>query len=186
MSEIQGIAVRLKTSDREWAGTDYILYIGIVGRGGGREFPLKVPEIDDFVAGTDVTYQFGTVWEAAAVAGAKRPFSSGGRSEGRWNDPTLDRIELDLVDYVYLRIQSEVQTLLRQLQRDTGGHWQVTAAGLTPLLDDYAMAELVVTLHGPEPNKRIFRTTQEVGLGWQYGLQVWLREEPVRPVVDLP
>ena len=43
MSGVKGLVVRLKTSSiRKWAGTDDPIYIGVVGKGGGREFPLDV------------------------------------------------------------------------------------------------------------------------------------------------
>lgn len=157
MSHIRGLVVRLKTENRSWAGTDDHIYLGIVGKGGGREFPLDVNGFDDFEEGTDIKYWLGTVWDGAALTGAKKPNQSQPDS-GRWNDPAVDNINLNQVDYVYLRKGGT-----RQSDND----------------DAYMMDEVEATLYGSSPNKRTFRSTVDIGLANEYGLQVWLQETAV-------
>ena len=100
MANIKGMLVKLKTKTGAYSGTDDHIYVGIVGKKGGSEFPLDVRGFDDFEAGT-VKYWLGTVWDGSALENAKNPFEAYG-----WNDPEGRGIDLDKVDYVYLRKQS--------------------------------------------------------------------------------
>ncbi len=156
MSGVKGLVVRLKTASiRKWAGTDDPIYIGVVGKGGGREFALDVEGFNDFEKGTDVKYWFGTVWEGDVLVGAKKPYHSDADADTRrWNMPSHDDIELDLVDYVYLRKAS----FLKDRQDDR-----------------YLLNEVEVTLYASSPSKRTFRRTT-IALANEFGLQVWLPE----------
>ena len=40
MAQLTGMAVTLTTANDDDFGTDYHLYVGIIGSGGGREFPV--------------------------------------------------------------------------------------------------------------------------------------------------
>lgn len=151
------MVVRLKTASiRKWAGTDDPIYIGVVGKGGGREFALDVEGFNDFEKGTDVKYWFGTVWDGDALGGAKKPYHSEADADTRrWNKPSHDDIELDQVDYVYLR----------------------KAAFFKDRLDDrYLLSEVEVTLYASSPSKRTFKSTGTFALANEFGLQVWLSE----------
>ena len=151
MAIIKGMLVRLKSSGYNWAGTDDRLYIGVFGRGGGREFPMDVKGFDDFEEGTDVRYWLGTVWDGSALTGARKPWQS--QPVGGWNEPSYEHIDLDKVDYVYLRKQS--------INNDD---------------DAYSLDEVEVTLYGDSPVKKTFRHTGIIGLANEYGQRVWLRE----------
>lgn len=151
MSHVRGMLVRLRTHTSGGAGTDEHIYIGVAGPGGGREFPLDVTDFNDFEAGTDVKYWFGSVWDGGALAGAKNPFK--GQS---WNRPAFWRIEMEQVNQVYVR----------------------KASGNTKGMEDdaYKMDEVEVTLYGTNPSSRTFSRTTNIWLGNEYGLQVWLPE----------
>ena len=68
MSELTGIEVTLTTAATENAGTDDHVYIGVIGTGGGREFPLDDPEFDDFEIAPPITYKLGAPWEPVPAA----------------------------------------------------------------------------------------------------------------------
>ena len=151
MTNIKGIAIELKTAAGEHTGTDDQIYVGVFGRGGGSEFPLDVRGFNDFEPGTSVKYWLGDVWEGSVLTGAKRPYAAGSS-----NDPEARSIDLDLVDYVYLRKY---------------GHEGADAD------DKWLMDNVEVTLYGPSsPQKRTFHKTGDVALATENGLQVWLKE----------
>ena len=91
MSKVLGIFVELKTENKKHAGTDDHIYIGVVGPGGGREFPLNVSGFNDFEEGTNVKYWLGEVWEGELLENARDPI----KSHGSWNDPKIWEIELE-------------------------------------------------------------------------------------------
>ena len=156
MSKILGITVGLKTGPGVWSGTDDHIYVGIIGKGGGREFPLDVTGYDDFEPGTYASYLLGTVWGYDQPKGpplkALHPFAS---SLGGWNDPGKWDIDLQKIDYVYLR----------KAGSRSGGD------------DDlYEMEEVEVVLYGAEPTSRRFKHTGAVRLANEYGLKIFLPE----------
>lgn len=151
MANIKGILVRLKTENEGGAGTDDHIYVGVVGKQGGSEFPLDVRGFNDFEKGTDVKYWYGDVWEGGVLAGAVRPYAAGG-----WNDPEYRYIDLDAVDYVYLRKHSH-----------KGGDED----------DAWKLDFVEVTLYGASsPDKRTFSKSADLWLANEYGLQVYLKE----------
>ncbi len=147
---VQGMLVTVKTSSFRGAGTDEYVYVGLVGRGGGSEFPLDVQGFDDLEEGTRVKYWFGDVWEGHLLSGAKRPFEA-----QTWNDPAWRHIDLDKIDYVYLRKQST-----KPRTED----------------DAWRMDEVEVRIYGPRPRRRVFRKTGDIWLGNEYGQIVYLHE----------
>ncbi len=154
MAHVRGMVVKLRTSGAANEGTDDQIYIGVVGTGGGREFPLEDPDFNDFEKGSDVTYALGTVWDGVAISapGVKNPRFSGGTD---WNSPRRYRIELNDVTHVYIR------------------------KGGTRKSDDddrYAFDEVEVTLYGANPQSRTFGTTRNMRLANEHGLQIWLPE----------
>ncbi len=100
MTHLRGMVVRLRTENQAWAGTDDHIYIGVFGKGGGREFPLDVGPFNDFERGTDIRYHLGTVWDGTVLPGTKKP--KGSEPGGR-NNPAWHNVNLDLIDYVYIR-----------------------------------------------------------------------------------
>lgn len=152
MAHIKGMFVELLTDTATYAGTDDNIYVGVFGKGGGSEFPLDVRGFNDFEKGTNVKYWFGDVWEGGVLAGAKRPYQA-----GSWNDPEFRYIDLEKVDYVYLRKHSH-----------KGGNDD----------DAWKMDKVEVTLYGSNsPQKRTFHKTGDIWLANEFGLQVWLLEK---------
>lgn len=153
MSYMKGMWVRLRTQYFRDAGTDDHIYVGVFGKGGGSEFPLDVHGFDDFEEGDEIKYWYGDVWEATALQGARQPFGAQG-----WNHPAIRRINLDKVDYVYLRKQSVHS-------RDDDDAWR--------------MDHVEVRLYGEaSPQKRTFRKVTDIWLANEHGHQVWLIERP--------
>jgi hypothetical protein len=151
MGALKGMLVRLKTKDEPGAGTKDQIYVGVVGSGGGSEFPLDVPGFKDFGKGSDIKYWFGDVWDGVALKDAKNPFQA-----HKWNDPEHRLIDVEKVDYVYIRKHS----------------------AKTGVDDDaWKMDEVEVILYGDTPEKRIFFKGGDIWLANEYGLQVWLREK---------
>ena len=80
MSELTGIKVTLTTAATENAGTDDHVYIGVIGTGGGREFPLDDPEYDDFEIEEPITYRLGAPWEPGNALSASPASRGRGKS----------------------------------------------------------------------------------------------------------
>jgi hypothetical protein len=152
MASIQGILVKLKTKSTSGGGTDDHIYIGFVGKGGGSEFPLDVKGFNDFEPGADVKYWFGDVWDGSELAGAKRPYAA-----GSGNDPGPRYIDMDQVDYVYLRKHSH-----------KGGSDD----------DAWKMDRVEVNLFGAaSPAKRTFYKTGDIWLANEHGQFAYLKEK---------
>jgi len=150
---LRGLVVRLHTGTGRHSGTDDMLYVGVSGTAGGREFPLDVAWFDDFERRSRVKYALGEVWDPDAIAGAREPRESQAR-EG-WNDPARIEIGFHGVDRVYLRKQ----------------------AGRRAMDDDaWELDEAEVTLYAPPDRRRVFRSSGALWLGVGYGLTVWLPE----------
>jgi hypothetical protein len=132
VTPLKGIAVFLRTSnDVSDAGTDDHIYVGLVGTGGGREFALATPE-EDFEpqpSGQDELFLFGTIWDSTVTSNpsAKKPNAS---EPGGNNDPARFLVDMELVDYVYLRKQGSLS-----LDGD----------------DEYALRSVTVLLYGNGP-----------------------------------
>lgn len=152
---LKGILVNLTTANN--GGTDDHIYLGVFGKGGGSEFPLATDNFDDFESGTKVKYRLGDVWENNATSSTKIPSRSTGND---WNNPWYRDIDLDMVDYVYLRKQS-----YKYEGNDYNGD------------DAWRMDEVEVILYGSSsPNKRRFYKPRDLYLANEFGLQVWLKE----------
>lgn len=151
MANLIGIVINLRTKNQSGAGTDDHLYLGIVGSAGGREFPLDVRRFDDFEKGSDVRYWFGTVWEGAALVGARKPYQS---EPGERNDPAWFRVDMDEVQHVYLKKQGD---------NTTKGD------------DAWKLDFVEVALYG-ESTKRTFSTGNDLWFGNEYGRKAWLPE----------
>ncbi len=160
MSHIRGIVVRLRTKNQSNAGTDDHIYIGVVGKGGGREFPLDVRGFDDFEEGSDVKYWFGTVWDGSLLSGARKPYRS---ETGNINDPAWFRMELDEIDYVYVK---------KQGNNTTAGD------------DAWKMDSIEVSLFGASPQRRTFSTANDLWFANEFGRQVWLTEVIRRSLIS--
>jgi hypothetical protein len=154
MSDLTGIAVTLTTAADEDGGTDDHVYLGIVGLGGGREFPLDDPDQDDFELEPPVRYKLGATWET--VNASRFPRQS---KPGQVNDPAFMPIEFELVYAVYLRKQGDNSTA------DD---------------DAYRLSDAKVVLYGPEsPLKRTFtlrRRSEGPWLANENGHVVYLAE----------
>ena len=98
---ILGMVVALQTFNSEDAGTDDEIYLGMWGTGGGREFPLSSANHDDFERNADDFYILGV------DPGFGFPMHRSERSApGQDNDPALLPIDINSIQYVYLRKQA--------------------------------------------------------------------------------
>ena len=162
---ILGIVVNLKTFDSEDAGTDDEIYLGMWGTRGGREFPLSSANHDDFERGADDFY----------ILGVDPGFGfSMHRSErsapGQANDPALLPIDIDGIQYVYLRKQAYGQG-------KADDAWRLESA-IVLLYDDATV---------PLTGSRLFSVFVRKGmwLGNEHGHQVWLSEPRPPGVIAL-
>jgi hypothetical protein len=146
------MVVRLHTGTGRHSGTDDMIYVGVAGSRGGREFPLDVAWFDDFERRSRVKYALGEIWDEDLLAGARQPK----HARADWNDPSQMAVGLDGIDRVYLRKQGG-----RRAADD----------------DAWELDEAEVVLLGPAPRRRVFRSRGAVWLGVAYGLTVWLAEE---------
>ena len=102
MSHIQGIKVDLQITQSD--GSKDRLYLGVVGTGGGREFPLYNHHFEDsaHIAKTAWQYRLGEIWDEVVLPGDPpipgsqifTDLSIGNQT----NDPRRERIELRQVD----------------------------------------------------------------------------------------
>jgi hypothetical protein len=153
---ILGMVVNLNTFDSEDAGTDDEIYIGLWGNAGGREFPLSSGDHEDFARGADDFYVIGV------DPGFGFPLIRSDRSApGEDNDPALVPIDLDSIQYVYVRKQAY----------GTGGDD-----------DAWRFASIVVLLYDedtlPLTQSRQFALFARKGMwfGNEHGHQAWLSE----------
>jgi hypothetical protein len=99
---ITGMLVELVTTTNKGnAGTDDEIYIGMWGRAGGREFSLSSSAIKNFKQGSDPIYELGI-----SLNWGFPPVRSASSEPGHENDPALIPIELDGIEYVYVRKQA--------------------------------------------------------------------------------
>lgn len=148
---LRGMVVYLATATDKHSGTDDMIYVGVSGASGGREFPLDVPWHDDFERRSRAKYVLGEVWDEEALTGAVEPRDA---HDGR-NDPKLAFIGFDAIDRVYLRKQ----------------------CGRRAVDDDaWELDEVTVTLYADGGRRRVFRCNTGTWLGTRYGAQIWLPE----------
>ena len=162
MAAILGMLVYLATDISKEAQTNDEVYIGLWGRGGGREFPLSATDHKDFHQGND-TYVLG------ANPGLGELVQSDRSKPGEANDPALVPIDLDSIQYVYVRKQ---------------------AYGMGNADNAWRLATAIVTLYDeiglPLPGPRMFVLNVPKGmwLGNEHGHQAWLTESRIwRPAV---
>jgi hypothetical protein len=98
---ISGILVELKTFNSEDAGTDDEIYIGLRVTAGGREFPLSAKNHKNFDRGVDDFYVIGV-----DPGFGFRLIRSDRSAPGQANDPALVPIDLNTIQYVYVRKQA--------------------------------------------------------------------------------
>ena len=153
---ILGILVNLKTFNSEDAGTDDEIYIGMWGRAGGREFPLSSKDHEDFERNADDFYILGV------DPGFGFPLIRSDRSApGQPNDPALLPIDLNSIEYVYVRKQ---------------------AYGTGEDDDAWRLEHIIALLYDdstvPLSGSRIFSLFARRGLwfGNEHGHQAWLTE----------
>jgi hypothetical protein len=172
MTQMRAIVVSLNTDPEDDSKTAEQLYVGLWGTSGGREFPLRSREFDEdgnFAAGTVRVFLLGWL-----PVGAKPPEGrpSDRTDPGEANDPTLLPIELDDVQYVYLRKQAtgtgsdddDAYRLIR-ITVDLFG----TAPGATNITSTSH-----VTANTPE--RRFALDTPGLWFGNEHGHQAWLKE----------
>ena len=153
---ILGMFVNLNTFDSKDAGTDDEIYIGLWGTGGGREFPLSSKNHDDFERGAVDVYMLGV------DPGFGFPMLRSERSEpGEANDPALVPIDIDSIQYVYVRKQAHGT-------QDDDNAWRLDSV-IVLLYDDATV---------PLTGSRLFTLLPPKGMwfGNEHGHQAWLTE----------
>jgi hypothetical protein len=181
MPQLTGMFVTLITSDETTPGdpgTDDNMYIGVVGTGGGREFPLASPD-KDFVKGATQNFALGQPWEPIQVGtqesfpfGVPVPSTPVDPKKPPNNDPKLVPLDVAQVTHVYLRKTGTTR----------GG---TTYEGDEDGDDAYRLQEATVKLYGPaSPSKRVFifkpnpaNELKSVWMGTEFGLVIYLQEE---------
>src|SRR6185369_6721274 len=161
---ILGIVVDLKTFNSEDAGTDDEIYLGMWGAAGGREFPLSSPNHDDFERNAEDFYLLGH------DPGFGFSMHHPSRSEtGQPNDPALLPIDLNSIQYVYLRKQAYGQD-------EDDDAWKLDHVNVL-LYDDPTV---------PLSASRLFSLYVRPGLwmGNEHGHQVWLTETKMPGVLN--
>ena len=151
MANIKTIVVQLSTSADAGSGTNDHVYLGLVGRLGGAEFPLAVDNFNDFKEDDTVNYVLGE--DPGFILDPKFPDFT---RPGQEKDPKRFGIELlppNGVERVYLRKQGD-------LTHDGDNEWQMSAA-FVRMIDDNNM-------------QRFSSHLGNVWLGNQFGLQLWL------------
>jgi hypothetical protein len=182
MTQLTGMMVTLITSSETTPGdpgTDDNMYIGVVGKGGGREFPLASKD-EDFEKGVQ-NFKLGAVWEFFPIGftysvpfGAPDPANPVPVDPKKPlnNDPTLVPLDVDKVDFVYLRKTGTLKG---------GDTYEDAGEGD----DAYRLQEATVKLYGPAtPSKRTFHFStnpdneqRSVYMGSEFGLVIYLQED---------
>ena len=173
---MSGIRVRLATaSEPDWADTPDHLYIGVFGKGGGREVCLDVEQPYSYETGSRVEYHLGVVYDDATNwAIVREPWQSNLLTHPKgWNVPCpflgdnmLEPapqypgwIALESIEYVYLRKAGS-----RLLGND----------------DAYVLESIDVWLFGGAVyggrEQRMFERKGFIRLSNETGQQVWLKE----------
>ena len=162
---ILGMVVNLQTFNSEDAGTDDEIYLGMWGTRGGREFPLSSKNHDDFERGADDFYLLGV--DPGFGFSMHRSERS---APGEDNDPALLPIDINSIQYVYLRKQAYGQG-------EDDNAWRLESA-IVLLYDDATV---------PLTGSRLFSIFVRKGmwLGNEHGHQVWLTEPRPAGVIAL-
>ena len=157
MPQLTGLGVTLFTAlDNSEAETKDNVYIGAFGTGGGREFPFA-----SSLEPGQKKYAFGSIWEGGFIDGNT---SFPARSKpGEDNDPVLVPLDVDQVNFVYIR----------KIGQPDGEDD-----------DAYRLRELTVALYGPtQPSKRVFKFAitgdKSVWMGNEHGRVIYLQEQRV-------
>jgi hypothetical protein len=173
MTRMRAIVVSLTTDPEDDSKTAEQLYVGLWGKRGGREFPLRSREFDEegnFAAGTTRVFLLG--W----LPGSAKP-PEGRQSDrtdpGQANDPALLPFELDGVEYVYLRKQAT------GTESDDDDAYRLTRIkvdlfGTGPSGTSTSSPSAHVTANTPE--KRFELDTPGLWFGNEHGHQAWLKE----------
>jgi hypothetical protein len=158
MSNIQNIIVTLRTVATSGAGSNDPLYLGVVGSGGGSEFPLFADGFDDYREGSNVIYLIGGSYLGEDLHRRGLPIITPAHYGS--NNPVIREIELHSVDYVYLR-------KFGYKDPDDDDAWK--------------MGSVTVELYDGPLSRRTFQKASEIWLSSETGLQVWIPEQEVRP-----
>ncbi len=102
MSSISGISVKIQVGSISWAESDDRLYLGVFGKKGGREFSLDVTNYNEFdTVNKLVKFKIGDGC-CSDVNELLVNFSN-----GQCNTPITDQIDLNSIEFVYLRKEAK-------------------------------------------------------------------------------
>lgn len=157
MAKISGISFDVAVGGAPGSRSMDQLYIGVYGKHGGREFALDRSSSNPELGADGLIRRFyfgnGCCRKATDLLIDQ---SSG----AQWNGPGVDNIDLDHVEYVYVRKMSRLQETGSALIAD----------------DVLVLTNAVVTLCDSSGNMRRFSKRGIIPFGHQYGHQHWLIE----------
>ena len=173
MTRMRAMVVSLTTDPADDSKTAEQLYVGLWGTSGGREFPLRSRDFDEsgnFAAGTTRVFLLGWLPSSAAPTEGRQ---SDRTDPGEPNDPALLPIELDDVEYVYLRKQATGE------ESDDDDAYQLSIIevdlfGTGPSGTSTSSPSAHVTANTPE--KRFVLDPPGLWFGNEHGHQAWLKE----------
>lgn len=155
MSNIKGIDLEVTVGSIPNAGTKDPLYIGIYGKNGGREFAFNIPPGNILNANQVVRFRFG---EGCCISDKDIIVLK------ECNSPKLETINLDDIEYVYIRKISR----LNAGSNDSGNNWTDD--------DLLQLHKAVVSICDTTGNIRRFKKTTRMFFAYECGLQHWLTE----------
>lgn len=150
MANITGIKVQLDTASDWWSPTRDALFLGVYSKQGGREFRLN-GAIDLNVDDLEITLALGTSC-CPTDSDVQVQYSTGLGV----NDPLLNPIRLEDVEFVYLRKETAESTSVND--------------------DQYKLDGVSVLMCDGGGNLRRFRKDFEINFSDEAGLQHWLGE----------
>ena len=148
---ITGITVSIKLGSYIYAGTKDPLYLGIFGKNGGQEFALEVNNYEEF----DSPNKFIQFKLGDGCCSANMLQVQGSNDPGNCNNPKSFPLNLDSIEYVYLRKLHKLNAVEDDLLQ---------------------LASARVLLCDVNGNIRKFEKDIKMVFAYECGLQYWLKE----------
>ena len=172
MTQMRAIVVTLTTDPADDSKTAEQLYVGLWGTSGGREFPLRSRDFDEagnFAPGTTRVFLLGWLPTSAAPTEGRQ---SDRTDPGQANDPALIPIELDDVEYVYLKKQATGE------ESDDDDAYQLSRIEVDLFGTSPTATSTSSTAHvtANTPEKRFVLDPPGLWFGNEHGHQAWLKE----------
>jgi len=151
MGKITGIGIRLFVDTWISADTVDALYLGVYGSQGGREFAVNLNDWEEFAPGNDV---MGVLGKHCHFTVDMNPKALDGGGVGGDNDPAVNPMDLDSVQFVYVK----------------------KMLGTAPSKDDRLRLSWAEVFLCDGSTERMFAKRSRMGFGFEEGGKHWLRE----------